>query len=187
MRHDDVLQRRVERRKLVGLLARTLGLEKSEEVVLAAARKLHIALGEDLTVAQALAILDDLAETPAIVGVVARVVKARGELQELAEPSQPPPSHPSSAPPSSRPSGAPSGAVPVRLTRDDLMALLAPALGEARSAEAIAAFAPKAGATGPDFSRAQAAKMLELMSAAEGMLGVVASFARARFLLKFPG
>src|SRR5262249_17360392 len=85
-------------------------------------------------------------------------------------------------PPSSR--GSNDG---VRVSRAELVRLLAPALGEERSLDVVVAYGTKVGANGPDFTRAQAARMLELMSASEGILGVVASFARARFILKFPG
>jgi hypothetical protein len=176
----------MRRSQLVGLLAPTLGMEKSEDVISGAAKRLRISLGDELTVAHAAAILDDLAQTGGIVGVVARFVKARGELEDLDD-----------LVPSSAPQPllmTPGGGVPVvrmpdraKVTRDELIALLSPALGDEKSVEAIAAYAPKVGATGVEFTRAQVARMLELMSAADGILGVVASFARARFILKFPG
>jgi hypothetical protein len=172
--------RKMRRSQLVGLLAPTLGLEKTEEVVQAASRKLRIPLGDELTGAQAAAILDELTQWNGIVGVVARFVKTRGELEDLPPPSVPPSSQPSPPPQSPSPKDA-------RVRREELVALLSPALGDAKSEEAISAYAPKVGSTGTDFTRAQAAKMLELMSASDGILGVVASFARARFLLKFPG
>jgi hypothetical protein len=181
----------MRRSQLVGLLAPTLGLEKSEEVVTAAVRRLRLGVSDELTVAQALAILDDLTQTPGIVGVVARFVKARGELEDLTElvPSSVPPSSPAAMT-----AMTPGGGVAVfratdqiKVSKDELVALLSPALGEEKSGEAIAAYAPKVGALGTEFTRAQAAKMLELMSAADGILGVVASFARARFILKYPG
>jgi hypothetical protein len=183
------LSRKMRRSQLVALLAPTLGQEKSEDVISGAAKRLRITIGDEVTLAQAAAILDDLAQSGGIVGVVARFVKARSELGDVDA------LVPSSVPPS--PTGTrlltPGGGVPaVRsyaaiVTREELIALLSPVLGDEKSAEAIAAYAPKVGATGAEFTRAQAEGMLELMSAADGTLGVVASFARARFILKFLG
>ena len=61
---------------LVGLLASTLGQEKSEEAIAAAMRKLGL-FGLTLDRAQALLVLEDLALSPGLVGVTARFAKAR--------------------------------------------------------------------------------------------------------------
>jgi hypothetical protein len=75
-RHASMPKRTVERHSLVALLAPTLGQEKAEEVVLGSLRLLG--LPEDsLDQRQALAMLEQLAAVPGLVGVTARFAKAR--------------------------------------------------------------------------------------------------------------
>ncbi len=196
---SPLLQRRVKRTALAALLAPTLGEEKSQEVVELACLTLDLNAVDNLRSDQALAILDLLAECPGIVGVVARFVKLRGELAGLTrrESSAPPPntSRPAAlAPPKSTtlPSPRHRAEAPVArapgpdLKTPDLLAFLAPSLGEEKGLEAIAAYAAKIEVSGPTYTRAEALRMFELMAQAEGMLGVVARFVRARFILKFP-
>lgn len=186
-----VLKRKIKKSQLVGLLAPTLGQEKSESLVNAAARVLGMQIGEDLRVEQAYEIIERLSIADGIVGVVARFVKTRGELDELAD----------HAPSSKRPGvhglamSTPGGGIPIartgfaepRLPLEELVHYLAPALGDEKAREAVATYAAQIGALGPDVTRAQADAMLEHMSQADGILGVVASFAKARFLLRYPG
>jgi hypothetical protein len=68
----------------------------------------------------------------------------------------------------------------------DLLDFLSPALGEDKAREAIAATATTLGLRGNDFRRDDALSLLEAMARIEGNLGVVASFAKARFILRFP-
>lgn len=68
------------RGELVMLLAQSLGLEKAEDEVSAAARKLG--LGSKLSALQARAILDELAKTPGAIGATARFAKARFLLRK---------------------------------------------------------------------------------------------------------
>lgn len=185
----------MKRGALALLLAPTLGQEKSEEVVRTACARLGFGEPEELRVDQAVAVIDLLGQSEGIVGVVARFVKVRGELEDLVD--TPPPSSPPTAP--SLPPGpavlgtmTPGGGVAFARPRaadvktGDLLAFFAPALGDEKSRETIAIYAARVGATGPDFSYAQALQMLELMAQAEGILGVVARFAKARFILTFP-
>jgi hypothetical protein len=72
--------RRLPRSELVALLAHSLGRERSEELITAAARKLRIdaaAFNRD----EALRILAELAATPGVVGVTAKFAKARCVLR----------------------------------------------------------------------------------------------------------
>ncbi len=95
--------KRLLRSELIRMLSETLGQEKAEEAVTGMARKLEI-FGLEYDRAQALAILEHLANGPDIVGVVARFAKARVILH--LKPDEPPPSGrggaPDSAPASSR-------------------------------------------------------------------------------------
>ena len=81
--------KRLLRSELIRMLSETLGQEKAEEAVTGTARKLEI-FGLDYDRAQALAILEHLANGPDIVGVVARFAKARVILH--LKPEEPPPS-----------------------------------------------------------------------------------------------
>jgi hypothetical protein len=185
----------------VGILASTLGLEKSEELVLAAARRLGYSVTDEFRLDQALAILDELAQTSGIVGVVARVAQARGAVSALMEsPTQPPSSRvnpssgklpaaprssPSSTPPSN-PRGKPRIASAARVTMRELVEFLTPALGDERAAEEIAVVAKQLGLTGDTFERKAALTILETLASADGTVGNVARFAKARFLLRYP-
>lgn len=72
----EAVPQRIERKQIVGLLAPTLGDEKSEEVVLAAVTRRQLP-EETLDQQQALAVLEDLAAQHGLVGVTARFAKAR--------------------------------------------------------------------------------------------------------------
>jgi hypothetical protein len=67
---------RVERKQIVGLLAPTLGDEKSEEVVVGAITRRQLPK-DTLDQQQALEVLEDLAAQHGLVGVTARFAKAR--------------------------------------------------------------------------------------------------------------
>jgi hypothetical protein len=173
---------------LVQLLAPKLGLEKSEGIVSSSIKRLGLPTDGDLSYGELLLVLDDLGRMGGIVGVVARFIKLRGELEvpdDEVTTLMPSATPPSADLPIVRVS-APD-ALPGHLSHDDINAFLAPALGDAKGLEAIAVYAAKIGATGEYFTRAQALEILELMAQAEGVLGTVARFAKARFILLFPG
>ena len=67
---------RLPRAELVKHLSRSLGQEKAEEVINETATRLGFGL-IDYSRAQTLALLEELAATPGLVGVVARFAKAR--------------------------------------------------------------------------------------------------------------
>jgi hypothetical protein len=75
-RHGSTPKRTVERHSLVALLAPTLGQEKAEDVVVGALRLLGLP-EDNLDQRQALAMLEQLAGVPGLVGVTARFAKAR--------------------------------------------------------------------------------------------------------------
>lgn len=68
---------RLPRRTLIELLAQSLGQEKAEDVVTAAARDLGLPVFGDYNREQTLAVLERLAGMSGLVGVVARFAKAR--------------------------------------------------------------------------------------------------------------
>lgn len=77
------MQQRYELPKLSKLLSQSVGDEKARAAIDAAARDLGLAHRDDLSVDEALSILERVAETPGIVGVTARFAKSRLHLAAL--------------------------------------------------------------------------------------------------------
>ena len=182
-----LLKRAIRKSQLVGLLAPTLGPEKSELLVASAIRTLGLPAGEDVRVDHVLAILDHLAAVEGLVGVAARFVKARGQVDALLD-AQPQSARAQLVVRTPNGGGAFSvkPAAVSRVSFEDISLFLAPALGDAVARESVAKHAATLGIHGPDTTHAEAARVLESMSQVEGIVGVVASFARARFILKHP-
>ncbi len=171
----------------MGLLEPTLGLDKSETLVLTASRELVIPQGDEIRVDHVLAILDRLGEMDGIAGVAARFVRARGELDALIAPSAA--SAPAPALTTTTPGGGVAFARPAATPHvpfEEIAMFVAPALGDAVARASVAKHAAALGIKGYDATRAEAAQILDGMSKAEGILGIVASFAKARFILKYP-
>jgi hypothetical protein len=178
--------RRFKTTRLVALFAPTIGQEKSESLVASSMRRLGVPAGEELRFDHAVQVLDQLALTEGIVGVVARFIKARGELDDIDEVEEPTALLPRALTPSGIPTRGSSPDGLPGISSAELNGFLAPALGEAEGLEAIALYATEIGASGDLFTRGQALQMLELMAQATGALGTVARFAKARFILKYP-
>jgi len=185
--NPHLLKRTIKRSQLVGLLTPTLGHEKSDTHVSAAARELGISLGHEVRVEHVLAILDRLGTADGLVGVAARFVRARGELEAMigAAPASLRPRALSVLPIVGVPIAKP--APPARVSLEEIAMYVAPALGDVVARESVSKYAATLGLSGPEVARAEASQILDAMSQAEGMIGVVASFAKARFLLKYPG
>jgi hypothetical protein len=184
---DDSPPRRLRRDALVQCFAATLGLEKSGDVVLASARKLGLPNGDDLRLDQALAIVDDLATVGGLVGVVARFVKTRGDLRTLAEarPNVTSPLLPRVTSLSAPQAGQAAARVEEsQVATSEIIDHFATAMGEARAREVVATHAASTGAAGAWLSRAQVMALLEAMASEEGIVGVTARFAKAKFILK---
>jgi hypothetical protein len=158
---------------VVALLASALGQEKSDEVVLSTAHSLGIT-GTVWTGSEVRAIVDMLAKAEGLVGVVARFALTRGDVDRLVKRSIPPEGPPSSLP--RRPSPTPKSGI-------DLVALLAPALGAEKARDATDASCAKLGLDARVLSRADALCVLDDLTSNDGIVGVVARFAKARFLL----
>lgn len=176
--------RPITREDLAVLLASALGHDKSDEVVAAAALGAGISrtvyTGEDIR-----GIFEHLVKAEGLVGVVARFAVSRGDVEKLVERVP----RPVSAPQIGRPElrvgdpGSSAQSVPPP-PAVDIMHLITPALGTVKSREAIEQAAARRGvdiATGLSYSGALA--VLDEMSKVEGIVGVVARFAKARFLL----
>ena len=73
---SQTTDKRYEPEDLVALFAPTLGREKSTDVVTCAARALNASAG-GWSLEQALAIVNEMARTPGLVGIVSRLARAR--------------------------------------------------------------------------------------------------------------
>lgn len=154
---------------VAALLVSALGQEKSEELVAAAARGLGVSL-DALSPEDVRAIFHQLAGAAGLVGVVARFAISRGDVEELVART--------SAPPSSTRAVAVAAAPAV-----DLAALLAPALGAEKARDAISGAAARLGLDPHALSHDDAIAVLDELTRSDGMVGVVARFAKARVLL----
>lgn len=168
-------ERTISKDELTKLLAPALGQEKSEEVVLSTARSLGISppyfSAEDVR-----ALFAALSKADGLIGVVARFAVSRGDVDTLVEraltDSSPNPR--SNEPPSAK----------MRLAAVDLLPLLAPALGTEKARDAVTTTAQRMGSDPQSLSREQALAVLDDLAQSEGIVGVVARFAKARFLLE---
>jgi hypothetical protein len=160
--------RTIPKEEITVLLASALGQEKSDEVVVTAARELGFSgslYGPD----EVRAIFDKLVAAEGLVGVVARFAVTRGDVNRLAAKARPPSER-------QLPAAMPAPAV-------DLLSLLAPALGAEKARDATEAAAAKLGLDARHLSRDEALRLLDLLASTDGIVGVVARFAKARFLL----
>lgn len=179
--------RPITKEEIAVLLASALGQDKSDEVVSTAARALGIVCGsfsgEDVR-----AIFERLVKAEGLVGVVARFAVSRGDVDKLvARAPQRIDAQSIGRPTFQIGTRSNSGPAPAPVTTVDLMPLLAPALGAEKARDAIEAAAARQGvdiATG--LSQAGALAVLDEMARIEGIVGVVARFAKARFLIN-PG
>lgn len=178
--------RTISKEEIAVLLASALGQDKSDEVVTTAARALGITrpayTGDDVR-----AIFEKLVKAEGLVGVVARFAVSRRDVERLIMRAE------SVAPPQiGRPdfaatTNAAMGSAPARRVMTatvDILPLIAPALGVEKARDAIEAAAARRGvdiATG--LSHTGALAVLDEMTKVEGIVGVVARFAKARFLL----
>jgi hypothetical protein len=92
--------------------------------------------------------------------------------------SSPAETGPSTPPPSTNP---PEGGL-----AGDLLSFLTPSLGDDKAAEALQQYAKSLRLTVAALSRDDAVALLDAMGAAPGLLGVVARFAKVRFVLRHP-
>ena len=166
------------------LLASALGQDKSDEVVATAARAASISRTE-YSSDDIRAIFDRLVKSEGLVGVVARFAVSRGDVEKLVARVPKPAARPR-APTGDRssPHDAASPRSMPPSVAIDLMHLIVPALGTEKARDAIEHAAARRGvdmAGGLTYN--SALTVLDEMTKVEGIVGVVARFAKARFLL----
>jgi hypothetical protein len=150
------------------LLASTLGEEKALAVWQEAVQRLGLPVSEALSREQMGRVFDAISTVPGIVGVAARYARLR---LDRADPT-----------PSS--SARASNAAPE--IWKELLALLAPSVGEDKAHDAIVHAAKTLSMSVTELTREQAVQVLDLMANSVGLLGVAARFGKARFLLYPP-
>jgi hypothetical protein len=162
---------------VAGMLAQTIGQEKSAEVVGVAAVALGYR-GPLLTREQATNLLDHLARVPGLIGIAARFAQRRAQGGDDAEP-------PSTVRAVERPPGErtlPSSERDAGV-RGELVALLSQSLGVEKAEEEVSGACRRLG-LGSRLEAAQAARVLDELARTPGAIGATARFAKARFLLR---
>jgi hypothetical protein len=161
-------------RVVVSLLSPTLGVQKSEAVVAAAMARLGMVDGA-LTLEEVLAILDQVAREPGVVGVAARFARTRVDWNRSLGPLDR-----GSGPPSARPRRGPPPTLAVR----EIASRLANTVGMEKSREVVAESMQRLGLTAPQLDRDQASALLDDLARDDGLVGLTARFAKARLLIK---
>jgi hypothetical protein len=165
----------ISKDELTKLLAAALGQEKSEEVVVSTARSLGLT-PPNFSAAEVQALFAMLSKADGLIGVVARFAVSRGDVDTLVERARTESSRNLRA---SDPSSA-----KLRITAVDLLPLLAPALGTEKARDAVTTTAQRMRLDPQNLSREQALGVLDALAESDGIVGVVARFAKARFLLE---
>jgi hypothetical protein len=163
-RHHDVSYRTISKRDLVELLSDSLGDDKSDEIVDTAIRRLDIS-EPPFSPPDVRAIFDELSGREGLVGVVARSAVSRGEVERI--------------------TGGKWSSARMRIAKPhdpclELEALLSPALGPEKARSSIEGVARRCNLDEESFSREDALFVLDELSKEEGIVGVVAKFARPR-------
>jgi hypothetical protein len=186
---------------IVALLAKTVGAEKSCDVVQGAVALLGFEHNE-LDPAQTRLLLDTIANVPGLVGAAARFARRRlasptssqaptpssrqfslrashAEEKPASTPSPTAVALASPPPPPKMPPGE-------RRPRSELVALLAHSLGMEKSDELVATAARRLHLDASAFNRDEALRVLEDLMKLPGIVGITARFAKARCVLRFP-
>lgn len=179
-------ERTIHKSELECLLAPSLGKEKSAEVVASTARSLELT-GNFYGPDEVREIFRRVRLQDGLVGVAARFVVSRGDVEALASrvnanlaaPSAREPASPPTTPTMARPRPAAAKSV----TTGEISTLLSPALGEEKSREAVVAAARRLGFEPDALVPQEALRILEDLASHEGIVGIVARFAKARFAL----
>ena len=151
------------REVIAAALAPAVGEERASELVAMALRELGLHTHE-LTAYEARALLNHLQHQGGVVGVSARIATAR--LPTLRE------------------SDAPRSESTQTISTSDVVALLAPSIGQERATELIEGACRKLRIAGDSLTRTQMEAILDDLALTPGVVGAVARFAKARALLK---
>ena len=158
----------IKTKAIAALLAPALGQEKGEELVRTAARTLGLDR-ERFSPDEVRALFACIARASGLVGLVARFALDRGEIEDLI------------AEKAARPASVAPPRPPV-----DILALLTPAIGYEKARDVVHGAAKELGVSADGCDRETALALLEIIGRTEGIVGVVARFARTRVLLE-PG
>lgn len=161
--------------ELTKLLAAALGQEKSEEVILSTARSLGFE-PPWFSANEVRALFATLSQVEGLIGVVARFAVSRGDVEALVESAL---TESARNPTAHAPSSAKQ-----RVAAVDLLPLLAPTLGTEKARDAVTASTLRQGFDPASLTHEQALAVLDDLARSEGIVGVVARFAKARFLLE---
>jgi hypothetical protein len=169
----------LEHSKIIELLAVTLGEEKARATWGEAVRGVGMNVADTYQREPGFAAIDALSRAPGLVGMAARFARLR--LDQL----------PTTSPSLSRDPGSDRHAAPAQGTTlaaagnaVDLLPFFSPALGEDKAKETLQHHARALGLDPWLLSHDDALKLLDALSTAPGLLGVVARFAKTRFLLR---
>ncbi len=174
---------RVRRSALVQLLAPTLGVEKSREVVAAAAKHLGFPDPVTFSLEQAESLLQHLAGIEGIVGVVARFAVNRVGSLVVADDDEPTDTGIVVRPPAYEVSTGSYNRMPT-ITMGELVELFASSLDAAKATELLRHAAEHVGVGPGPWPRPQVVTLLEHLCTVEGMPGVVARYVQPRVLQK---
>ena len=172
------------------LLASALGQHKSDELVASTASALGLER-EAYSAADVRGIFDKLVEADGLVGVVARFAVSRGDVDKLVARAER--ASASAALGSTDAHGGASPSIDSGLPPastcgpSEIVLLISPALGLEKAREAIGQAATRRGIDPSlPFCHADVLAVLDEMTQVDGIVGVVARFAKARFLLTPP-
>jgi hypothetical protein len=158
-----------------------LGWDRSVEVVTAAMRRLGLDEAAAST-ADCRVILEDLALEPGLVGVSARYALSRTSRSDVPPATAPP------SPPRVTPSVPPPDSASARLAQTmavhELVAQLAPLLGDDRSASVVEGLLKRLGLPRERLDRAELTRLLDELARQGGHLGSTGRFVRPRILAK---
>lgn len=168
-------ERTIPKDELTKLLAAALGQEKSDEVIATTARSLGIG-PVYFSAGDVRALFTTLSNAEGLIGVVARFAVSRGDVEALVEKAM--------TESSRHPVAKEHASANLRISAVDLLPLLAPALGTEKARDAVTTTAQRLRFDPQSLTREQALTVLDELAQSEGIVGVVARFAKARFLLE---
>jgi hypothetical protein len=171
--------------RLMELLAPTLGWEKSSEVVSVALSRRGLSHGE-LSIDDALVVLDHLAQSPGMVGIAARYAATRlGALRPASAPADAGPPSSAGQRPSSPEHPSSSRTRPITVDLRDIVELFSGAMTPEQSEAAVLGAARHLRLPKDRLDKAQALSLVDHLAAEPGVVGLCARFAKARLILRF--